>query len=345
MVQSINNVTIRDHLRELRSRVLICVLVYIAIATLLFFVYEPILRVLSSTLGSELYYSDPAGGFSFVLKIYTTGALVFTIPIILFNVINFIKPAFEKILTNKRVLQISILSTFLALLGTSFAFYIILPETIKFFSDFQVGGLSALINADQYLSFVTSMIAVFAIIFQVPLLMLLIDSIKNITPKNMLKMEKWVVVVSVIVAIITPFNYDVLSSLVVAIPIIGLYNLSIIMVVIKHKINAVKLSKIKKAIVVRPSIQSDFSIETTDFNEFSEELAVFDRYHANYKKSLAQPTPQSGVIDFSKQCISKEDVRPAAWVEERKQRILNLNNNVKVFSDIMPKRSGRITIS
>lgn len=88
-------------------------------------------------------------------------------------------------------------------------------------------------NADQYLSFVTGMIAVFAIIFQVPLIMLLVDSIKNITPKDMFKMEKWVVVISIVVAIITPFNYDILFSLVVAVPIIGLYNLSILMVFVK----------------------------------------------------------------------------------------------------------------
>lgn len=345
-VQPINaKATVRDHIHELRSRFIVCILVYILVGVALFFVYEPILKVLSSTLGSELYYSDPAGGFSFIMKICATGALVFTIPVILFNIIKFIKPAFEKILTNKRVLLISVISTFLATSGALFAFYVILPETINFFTEFQVGGLSALINADQYLSFVTGMIAVFAIIFQVPLIMLLVDSIKNITPKDMFKMEKWVVVISIVVAIITPFNYDILSSLVVAVPIIGLYNLSILMVFVKHKFQSNKSNQIAKAVIIKPKVQADFEIKFENLAEFGDELVIIDKHYKNYQKSLIESPVTANTIDFKHQNININEVKPAAWVEERKQRILDLNNNVKVFSDVIPKQSRRIMIS
>lgn len=334
--------TVRDHLRELRSRLVVCVLVYIAIGVGLLFVYEPILKVLSSSLGSELYYSNPAGGFSFIMRICSTGALIFTIPVIVFNLIKFTKPACEKILTNKRIALVSIFSTALAALGAAFAFYIILPETINFFGGFQVGGLSALINADQYLGFITSMIAVFAIIFQVPLVMLLIDNIKNIPPKNMLKMEKWVIVISIVVAIITPFNYDILSSLVVAVPIIGLYNLSILIVILNHKITAFKNSRMIHAVVVKPAAQLDFLISDINIAEFNDELKVLDKQTIIYSHPTKTPPLKSQAIDFKRQNISFDEVKPAAWVEEKKRRRLALNTKVKVFSDVIPVRSNRI---
>lgn len=344
-VQSIKTEqTVRDHLRELRSRLIVCILVYVTAGVGLFFVYEPILKALSSTLGSELYYSDPAGGFSFIMKICSTGALIFTIPVIVFNLIKYIKPACEKVLTNKRIILVSVFSTLLAALGAAFAFYIILPETINFFGGFEVGGLSALISADQYLSFITSMIAVFAIVFQVPLVMLLIDTIKRITPGKMLGMEKWVVIISIVIAIITPFNYDILSSLVVAIPIVGLYNLSIVIVILNHKLISFRNHKLVQAIVVKPTIQTDFVINDDNIINFGDALTILDKQKIMQKQAIqfaSASIPTAQTIDFKKQNISIAEVKPAAWVEERKQQRLALNAKVKVFSDIMPTNSNR----
>lgn len=327
--------TVRGHLRELRSRLVFCSLAFAVIAVGLYFIYEPILSILSATIGSNLYYSNPAGGFSFIMKICSTGALIFTIPIIVYNLIKFIKPAFNKILTTKRIALVSIFSTILAAAGAAFAFFIILPETINFFKEFEVGGLSALISADEYLSFVTGMIAVFAIIFQVPLLMLLADSIKNITPKSMLKMEKWVVVVSIVVAILTPFNYDILSSLIVAIPIICLYNLSIVLVILQHKHNLYNQESIVRAIIVKPSMEDDLDLNDLVYAQFEDELAnleTVNRKQSERLKAAAQSSKPA--IDFKRQNIQANDVQPAAWVEERKQRRLAFSAQVKVFSDI-----------
>lgn len=268
--------TVKQHLQEIRNRFFVCIAIFIIFGVMIFFFYEPIISLLGHSLGSKMYYTTPAGGFSFVMRICTSGAIIFTIPIIIFNIIQFIRPAFPNILTTKRIIIISIFSSALALTGGAFAYFLILPESLNFFSGFNISGLDALIGADDYLNFVISMITAFAIIFQVPLLMLLADSIKRIPPKKMLKNEIWIVLISVVVAIITPFNYDILSSLIVAIPIIGLYNLSIAIISLRHFILRSTQKHAQTAMIVKPSMAKDLSLTSYELTNIKQAIKPLD---------------------------------------------------------------------
>lgn len=320
--------TVYDHFRELRFRFFVCALVLIVAGTILYFFYEPILKILSSTLGSQLYYSTPSGGFSFIMRICFSGALIFTVPVIIYNVIMFVRPAIEKTMTFKKIILITLASTILAIAGAAFAFFCILPETISFFKSFQVSGLSALIAADNYLTFVTSMIAVFAIVFQVPLIMIFIDSINQIPPKKMLKMEKWVVVISLVVAIIAPFNYDVISTVLVATPIVALYNLSIIIIVFRQKLIGRKnLDKNYSILVKKTSAitNTEILLDNSVLNNWKNELADLKKINPAVKSSKS--------MEFKSRGTRPEDVKPASWKEEKKKQILEINTGVQVFSD------------
>lgn len=317
--------TVREHLRELRRRFFICIGVFIFLAIAIYFVYEPIIKVLSTTLGSELYYNTPAGGFSFVMRICTTGAIVFTVPVIVFNIIRFIKPAFEKILSTKKVIMVSIFSTILAASGALFAYCVILPESLHFFSDFNIAGLNALISADEYLNFVTNMIVVFAIVFQVPLLMLLADNIKPIPPKKLFNNEIWVVVISLIVAIITPFNYDIISSLVIAIPIVGLYNLSIAFILTKHFI----AKNNTRYTLIKPTQVEDFCLSNSAFEAIKEDIINLE----------ISPSPAINTANISKDYKLKTitNNQEISFKNKLRQQIATQQNaKTKVFFDIIP---------
>lgn len=334
--------TVGEHFRELRRRFFACVGIFVSFAVAIYFFYEPIVKILSGSLGSELYYSNPAGGFAFILRICTTGAIIFTIPFIFYNVIKFAKPAFEKVLTTKRIISVSIFSIILALIGAAFAYFLILPESIHFFGDFNVGGLSALINADEYLTFVTSMIAAFAAIFQVPLLMLFIDSVKPIPPQKLFKNEFWVVVISIVVAIITPFNYDVMSSLIVAIPIIGLYNLSIVLILFKNLMTKGSLSVNQKSTVIKPVINGDFYLTDDEFIKIRDDIINFElESPIDPGFNVANQTN----IDFKVKAIRNSQLDKAAWLKAKQARIVQINSNKRVFSDIMPRRTNRVLAS
>lgn len=223
-----------DHVRELRMRLLVSAIALVIAGVAVYFFYEPILALLRSPLNAPLYYSTPAGSFAFIMKICFMGALAVTIPVIIYNLIMFVRPVFAEKLSLARVYGTTALSAVLAAAGAAFAFIFIIPGSLQFFEGFQVDGLSALISADSYLGFVTNVIITFIIVFQLPLLIAFIDSIHPLPPIKLLKMEKWAVLGSLVVSLLVPFAFDLTTSLMIAAPIIVLYNLSIIIVLLQH---------------------------------------------------------------------------------------------------------------
>lgn len=342
MGQSADNLrpktTVYDHVRELQMRLLASVISLALASFLVYLFYEPILALLSSPLNAPLYYSSPAGGFAFVMKICLTGSLIITVPILTYNLIMFVRPAIGSKLSVKRVLLTTASSTFLAFAGAAFAFYVILPGTLVFFKGFQVKGLNALISADNYLGFVTNIIIMFVIVFQIPLLMSFVDRIKPLQPSKLLKMEKWVVIGSLTIALLAPFTYDLLTSLLIALPIIALYNLSIIFIVIRHARSARKVRSAIYATISKPSYantESALSLSDMLFEDLSVELSEIEK-----TKPMSTIPSGHSVMDIRKTNTKPENIKPAAWVQERKNRIATINSQRRVFSDI--KRSPRI---
>ena len=223
-----------DHIRELRTRIIVCAAVLIVGGIIGYIFYRPILEWLRSPLGANLYYNTPAGSFNFIIKVASMVGVLAAVPFIIFQLIMFIQPVFKEKLSTGRVAVYSVASILLAITGGLFAFYAILPGALKFFSGFQVAGLSALIDANSYLNFVINAIVTFIIVFQIPLLMVIIDRIKPISPKKLLAAEKYVVLGGLLVSLIVPFAMDLTTCLLIASPIIILYNLSVGMIIIRH---------------------------------------------------------------------------------------------------------------
>jgi len=223
-----------DHIRELRTRIFVCAVVLIVGGIIGYIFYAPILEWLRSPLGANLYYSTPAGSFNFVIKVVSMVGILAAVPFIIFQLIMFVQPVFKERLSIGRVTAYTIFSILLAITGGLFAFYFILPGALKFFAGFQVAGLSALIDANNYLNFVINAIVTFIIVFQIPLLMIIIDRIKPISPQKLFKAEKWVVLGGLLVSLIVPFAMDLTTCLLIASPIIILYNVSVGIIVIRH---------------------------------------------------------------------------------------------------------------
>lgn len=223
-----------DHIRELRTRIVVCAAVLVLGGIVGYFFYTPILEWLRSPLGTSLYYNTPAGSFNFILKVASMVGILAMVPFVIFQIIMFVQPVFKEKLSTMRVVFYTFASIILAVAGASFAFYAILPGALRFFAGFQVEGLSAIIDANNYLNFVINAIVTFIIVFQIPLLMIIIDRIKPISPKKLLSMEKYVVLGGLVVSLIVPFAMDVTTSILIASPIIILYNLSVGVIFMRH---------------------------------------------------------------------------------------------------------------
>lgn len=329
--------TVYDHIRELQMRFLASILSLAAAGTIVYLFYGSILAFLSSPLGAPLYYSTPAGSFTFVMKICLTGAMIITTPVITYNLIMFVRPAFDKILSKKQVFVTTAYSTALAISGAMFAFYCILPGTLAFFKGFQVTGLNALISADDYLGFVTNIITMFVIVFQIPLIISFIDKIKPLKPKKLLKLEKWVILGSLVIALLAPFTYDLITSLLIALPIVVLYNLSIAMVVISHAKASRKAQNVIQAVIAKPIMASNESLmpEVT-IESLEDELVNLEK-----AKPISNLNTFGECMDIKPLHARQETVEPAPWVEERKARRAAINAHVHVFSDINRSMSNR----
>jgi sec-independent protein translocase protein TatC len=223
-----------DHIRELRTRLFVCAAVLIVGGIIGYLFYTPILEWLRSPLGTNLYYSTPAGSFNFIVKVSSMIGILAAVPFIIFQLIRFVQPVFKEKLSMKRIVAYTISSIILAVAGAVFAFYGILPGALKFFAGFQVAGLSALIDANNYLNFVINAMVTFIIVFQIPLLMIIIDRIKPISPQKLFAAEKYVVVGGLLVSLIVPFAMDLTTALLIAGPIIILYNLSVGIILVHH---------------------------------------------------------------------------------------------------------------
>lgn len=332
--------TLNDHIRELLMRLFVSAVAMGIAGTVVFLFYAPILAFLGSPLGAPLYYNNPAGSFNFIMKICFTGALIVAIPVLVFNLIMFIRPAFEKELSMKRILVTTGLSTILAISGAVFAFYCILPGTLKFFSDFQVSGLKALISADSYLSFVTNLIAMFVLLFQIPLIIVFIDHIKPLRPITLIKKGKWIVVGSLILTIVQPFTYDLVTSLLIALPIIALYYLSIAMVVMQHIREKHKEFKAVHAVIAKPAAIPipEFGLNEPAYENLLDELSDLEKpapIPDHVQKPIA-PLVSSSSMEFKKP-TARTEVAVPAWVLERKARQEKFSKQVSVFSDIIRK--------
>jgi sec-independent protein translocase protein TatC len=326
-----------DHIKELRKRFVICALALVIAGAGVYFFYEPILNFLRSPLGAPLFYSSPSGSFSFVMKVCFMGALAIAIPVIVFNLIMFIRPAFSQKIPVRRVVSASILSAFLAIAGAAFGFYCIMPGALKFFAGFQVAGLNALISADSYLGFVTNVIITFVLVFQLPLLIAFIDRITPLRPNRLLSAEKWVVLGSLVISILVPFAFDLVTTLLIALPIIILYNLAIVIVAFQH----MSARRKEKALQPRfdPSVvpSSHLALEALSFEELvGQQQAVV----ALSPTSLVQAviTRRAG-MDIRRTKTAPAIVKPAEWVHHVHAPI-PLNARMKLVTDISNRVSA-----
>lgn len=329
--------TLHDHIKELQMRLFVSVISMAAAGLAVYAFYEPLLELLRSPLGAPLYYDNPAGSFAFIIKICFMGALIITIPIITYNIIMFVKPAFEKILTLKRVIITAISSAVLAIMGAVFAFTCILPGTLKFFAGFQVDGLNALISADSYLNFVTNIIITFVLVFQIPLLIIFIDIIKPLSPIKLLGLEKWVILGSLVISLLAPFTYDPITSLLIALPIVVLYNLSIIAVLLRHASAARRERAANRVMVIQPAASQTI---------FMPSPVIEDLFADGMPKKLEQPafisrnTPRRVGMDIRPAKSQPTPVPTTATIYNTPKPV-TLSKQVRLISDI--NRGPRIS--
>ena len=224
--------TLLSHLIELRSRLLIiAVAVLVAFIILLPFsrdiftlVSEPLREVLP---GNAMIATAVASPLLTPFKLTFFAALFLVMPVVLFQVWNFIAPGLYK---NEKKFAIPLLATSIILfyLGIAFAYFVVFPLIFGFFTSIAPEGVEVQTDITQFLDFITTIVFAFGIAFEVPVATVLIVWAGLTNIEKLAKARPYVFLMAFIAGMfLTP--PDVISQSLLAVPVYLLYELGIIM--------------------------------------------------------------------------------------------------------------------
>ena len=223
-----------DHLEELRWRI-IKALIGIVIGSIVIgiFIDYIITEILLSPAKSteppmSIINLKPYGQLTLYFEVILIGGLILSLPNVLYQFWKFAEPALKES-ERKYIKWIVFFSTISFLGGVFFIYFVLLPTALKFFATFGSISISNQISIEEYLSFVISMLLTGGIVFELPLVSFFLGKIGILTPKFMRKYRRHAIVIIVILAgILTP-GPDVTSQVLLALPLLILYELSILL--------------------------------------------------------------------------------------------------------------------
>jgi sec-independent protein translocase protein TatC len=224
-----------DHLEELRWRALWSLLAIVAGAiagfvlvdrmeamTLLIRPIEPFLE------GGKLKYLSPTDPFFVTLKLALITGLVLASPIVIYQVWAFLAPALLP--SEKRVIVPALyMGVVLFVLGVVMSYEIVLPMTLRFTMGFQTEFLEQSIVIGPYMAMVTRLLLAFGIVFELPVVILILSAMGLVTPEFLSsKRRHAVAVITVLAAVLTPGDVITVTLMMMA-PLVLLYELSIVL--------------------------------------------------------------------------------------------------------------------
>ncbi|MBW3550247.1 MAG: twin-arginine translocase subunit TatC [Proteobacteria bacterium] len=221
-----------DHLIELRSRLLRSVVgLLVVFAALLPFanglyawLAEPLIAKLPR--GAQLIAVEVASPFFAPIKLALFAALMIAMPWLLYQAWAFVAPGLYQ---REKRLALPLLGSAVALFygGCAFAFYLVLPTVFGFLTSTTPEGVAMMTDISAYLDFVLVIFLAFGLSFELPVALVILSLLGWVTPAQLSESRGYAVVgVFVVAAIITP--PDVISQLMLAIPMIALYEIGII---------------------------------------------------------------------------------------------------------------------
>lgn len=225
--------TFISHLVELRDRLIRASIAVIVVFLGLVYWSTDIFRLLARPLmmslpkGGKLIVTDVTGSFFVPMKVTMMVALVIALPYVLYQIWAFIAPGLYQS-EKKLVAPLVGASYTLFLCGMAFAYFVVFPTIFRVMAHYNA-PLGAAMNTDveNYLSFVLTMFLAFGVTFEVPIFVMLMVRMGFVTVSKLKESRPYVVVGAFVVsAVVTP--PDVFSQLILALPLIVLYEAGII---------------------------------------------------------------------------------------------------------------------
>ncbi|WP_313893438.1 twin-arginine translocase subunit TatC [Psychrobacillus sp.] len=223
------DLTVIEHIEEIRKRLWLVAIVFILGIVGSFFLAKPLIHFLQANEQMEnlplnvFQVTDPV---MIYLKVILFLAFVITSPVILYQLWSFVSPGLHE--TERRATLSYIPYSFILFLaGISFSYFVLFPFVMKFMITLAGDlGVTPLIGINDYFNFLFQITLPFGVIFQLPVALLFFTRLGFITPMMMVKVRKYAYFgLFTIAAFITP--PDIMSHLLVTVPLLILYEISI----------------------------------------------------------------------------------------------------------------------
>ncbi len=220
-----------DHLEELRWRIIYSLIGIIAgtIVAWIFidFFIDHVLLVPAKAAGFKLQNLRPFGQLLLSFQVAMIIGFIISLPNVIYQVWKFIAPALKH--TEKKYVKwIVIFTTFCFLCGVVFAYYVMLPLTLKFAAGFGSQEIANNFTIDEYFSIIISVILGAGLVFELPMLSFFLSKLGILTPTFMRKYRRHAIVVIMFLAAILSPGTDPVSQVLLAIPLVFLYEVSIL---------------------------------------------------------------------------------------------------------------------
>ncbi|MFQ5537038.1 MAG: twin-arginine translocase subunit TatC [Gemmatimonadota bacterium] len=224
-----------EHLEELRWRIfwsLLAIAVGTGIGIALMF-YFPVLDILVAPIREvtgnpdlHLIYLSPADPFFVLIKLGVMVGVILAFPVVAYQIWAFLSPALEKE-EKKAIVPALYLGLLLFMAGVAMGYFAALPVTLDFFRAILQESLEANLEINATLGFVTKMLLAFGVVFELPVVIMVLTAMGLVTPQFLRsKRRHAAVILTALASIITPGDVVTLTILML-IPLLALYELSI----------------------------------------------------------------------------------------------------------------------
>ena len=212
-----------EHLEELRQRTFLVFWIILFLTTISFFEVKFLVKILEFPVNDvKFFQAAPGEYFISTLKIAFYTGLLFSSPFILGQVILFLLPGLtpnEK----KTILPLLLSSLTLFIIGLIFSYFVLIPAALNFFLNYSDDVIEPFWSFDQYFEFILVLFYSTGIVFQIPIVQIILGLLKIVTANQMFSSWRYVVLGSTIIgAVLTP-STDPLTQLILSVAILILY--------------------------------------------------------------------------------------------------------------------------
>jgi sec-independent protein translocase protein TatC len=224
-----DRLSVVDHLDELRSRLIACVLAFVVAWGLTAWQNHLVLEIVNAPLPNDIepITLGPAEAFYTTLTNSAYVALLISLPVILYQLYAFLLPAFSPV--ERRVATpLMLLIPVLFITGVVFCYFVVLGPAMQFLLNFNADEFNTQVRARDYYSFITLLMLAMGLAFQIPVAVVVACKLRITSPEQLRRGRRYAAVAIVVLAALLP-TIDPLSLILESVPMYLLYELSILL--------------------------------------------------------------------------------------------------------------------